>query len=226
MRDRKQFSVKSPARNCPICGYHGHFLSLGTPPRWNGRCPNCGSRERHRLIHLFLKDRNINLNDGRRILHFAPESYFVKMMQGNENYHSADIIEGKARHKMDISNINLDDDSFDVVITNHVLEHVDEDLMALGEIYRVINPGGFALITVPINWAREQTYENPQVSSAQQRFAHYGDISHLRYYGRDFEDKLKLTGFTVECWRQEQDKEPLYGLLRDDVLWIATKPDN
>ena len=78
LREPRQFSVQSSDKECSICNYNGRFLSLGTPPRWDGRCPNCGSRERHRLIHLFLKNRNINLNDGRRILHFAAESYFEK----------------------------------------------------------------------------------------------------------------------------------------------------
>ena len=225
LREPKQFKVQSPERVCPICEYHGRFLSLGTPPRWDGRCPNCGSRERHRLIQLFLERRNIILNDGRKILHFAPESYFVSMMEGNTHYHSADIVAGKARHTMDISDIHFNNDSFDVVLSNHVLEHVPDDRKALREFYRILKPGGFALITIPINWARHETYENPEVSSAEQRFAHYADVSHLRYYGRDFEERLKQPGFTVECWRLPQEEEARYGLLRDDVLWIATKPE-
>jgi SAM-dependent methyltransferase len=226
LREPRQFKVQSPDRHCPICNYQGRFLSLGTPPRWDGRCPNCGSRERHRLIQLFLRQRHINLNDGRKILHFAAESYFIKMMSGNNNYHTADIIKGKARHTMDISNILFDEGHFDMVITNHVLEHVGNDHIALEEIYRVLKPGGFALITVPINWARETTYENPGVKTAEHRYGHYGDISHVRYYGRDFDTKLDQAMFNVECWRLPPEEEPKYGLLRDDVLWIATKPSN
>jgi hypothetical protein len=224
LREPRQFTVKSPDRYCPICEYRGRFLSLGTPPRWDGRCPNCGSRERHRLIHLYLQRRTIDLNDGRCILHFAPEPYFDRMMKGNNNYHTADLVSGKAQHAMDMSDIRFNDNSFDLIITNHVLEHVAKDLMALHEFYRVLKPGGFALITVPINWARTETYENPGLVTAEQRFAHYGDISHRRYYGRDFEQRLKQPGFKVECWRLPQGEEPEYGLLRDDVLWIATKP--
>ncbi|MGK0298929.1 MAG: hypothetical protein ACI9XC_002554 [Gammaproteobacteria bacterium] len=224
LREPRQFSVPSADKECPICGYIGRFLSLGTPPRWDGRCPNCGSRERHRLIHIFLKNRNINLHDGRKILHFAAESYFEKIMHGNINYHTADLVEGKARHTMDMSNIQFDDNYFNVVITNHVLEHILEDKKALSEIYRVIKPGGFSLITVPINWARKSTYENPALTTAEQRYAHYGDSSHVRYYGRDFEERLIEIGFIVECWRLPQEQEPGYGLLREDVLWIASKP--
>ncbi|MGY8814214.1 MAG: methyltransferase domain-containing protein, partial [Gammaproteobacteria bacterium] len=109
-------------------------------------------------------------------------------------------------------------------ITNHVLEHISDDMKALAEIYRVIKPGGFSLITVPINWARKSTYENPKLTTTKQRYAHFGDSSHVRYYGRDFEERLIEIGFIVECWRLPQEQEPGYGLLRDDVLWIASKP--
>jgi SAM-dependent methyltransferase len=224
LRDPRQFSMPSPDRDCPICGYHGRFLSLGTPPRWDGRCPDCGSRERHRLIHLFLEREGINLNDGRTILHFAPEKYFIKMMRGNSAYHTADIVPGKARHAMDMSAMSFADASVDVVIANHVLEHVPDDRKALMEVYRVLKPGGFALLTVPQNWARETTYENPEAVTPALRYAHYHDPGHLRYYGRDFPDRVTAAGLTVEAWRLPQAEEPRYALLRDEVLWIPLNP--
>lgn len=225
LRDRRQFAMDNPPRDCPICAYHGRFISLGTPPRWDGRCPNCGSRERHRLIELFLQREGIRLNDGRQILHFAPEAYFVRLMAGNSNYHGADLVPGKARHAMDMADIRFEDDRFDVLISNHVLEHVPDDKQALRECFRVIRPGGFALLTVPINWARESTYENTGLTTNAERYGHYGDISHLRYYGRDFPQRLEETGFAVRPWRLPPEEEPRYGLLRDDVLWIASKPN-
>lgn len=226
LRDPRQFKARSPDRHCPICGYHGRFLSLGTPPRWDGRCPNCGSRERHRLIHLFLERSGIDLHDGRTILHFAPEAYFAGMMKGNDAYHTADIVPGKARHTMDMARIIFESDSVDVVISNHVLEHVGDDQKALGEIFRVLKRGGFAMLTVPQNWSRETTYDNPGLATPGDRYAHYGDISHLRFYGRDFPDRLANAGFEVEAWRLPQSEEPQYGLLRDEVLWLAKKPED
>lgn len=208
---------------CPICDYLGPFISIGNPPRWHGRCPSCGSRERHRLIHLYLQQRGIDLNEGLVILHFAPEKHFLKILQGNANYHTADIAPGKARHTMDMQKITFDDNSIDIILNNHVLEHVSDDRKAMGEIYRVLRPGGFALITVPINWSRQDTYENLSLTTAMQRFVHYGDRSHVRYYGRDFSDRLLGAGFQVECWRLPQEEEPGNALLRDDVLWVATK---
>lgn len=224
LRDPRQFRSYSPDRNCPICGYTGRFLSLGTPPRWDGRCPDCGSRERHRLIHLFLERNDIDLRDGRSILHFAPEAYFTRYMLGIDAYHTADIVPGKARHAMDMARITFEDCSVDVVISNHVLEHVSDDRRALDEVYRVLKPHGFAILTVPQNWARASTYENPDLRTDAERYAHYTDISHLRYYGRDFPDRLAAAGFEVDCWRLPPEEEPRYGLLRDEVLWIGKKP--
>ncbi|MEE2565524.1 methyltransferase domain-containing protein [Hyphobacterium marinum] len=225
MRDPRQFSVKSPDRHCPICDYTGRFHALGTPPRWDGRCPNCGSRERHRLIHLFLTREGIDLKDGRTILHFAPEAYFVKDMAGNAAYHTADLVPGKARHAMDMADMKLfEDASVDVVIANHVLEHVPDDRKAMRESFRVLKPGGFALYTVPQNWAREETYENPALTTKAERYAHYLDESHLRYYGRDFPERVREAGFTVEAWRLPAEDEAGYGLAKEDVLWIARKP--
>jgi SAM-dependent methyltransferase len=223
LRDPRQFKVPKMARLCPICGYEGTFLALGTPARWDGRCPNCDSRERDRLIYLFLSARAINLTDGRSILHFAPERYMVKAQAGNPNYHTADLVPGKARHRVDICNIAFRDASFDHVIANQVLEHVPDDHKALREIARVLKPGGFAILTVPQNWAREETYENSAAKTRAERFAHYGDQYHVRYYGRDFPERIAMAGLRPECFRLPPEEEPRYGLGRSEVLWLAHK---
>jgi Methyltransferase domain len=224
LRDPRQFRVPKMARDCPICGYHGVFLALGTPSRWDGRCPNCWSRERDRLIRLFLNERKIDLKDGRTVLHFAPEGYFKRWMGDAPNYHTADLVPGKARHAMDMADIKFPDESIDVVITNHVLEHVADDQKAMREIFRVLRRGGFALITVPQNWAREDTYENAAANrSAMTRYAHYLDAAHVRFYGRDFPDRLAKAGFRVECFRMPPDDEVRYGLGRGEVLWLGWK---
>lgn len=224
LRDPRQFSVPKLARECPICGYKGVFHALGTPPRWDGRCPSCGSRERHRLIHLWLERETVDLKDGRLILHFAPEKYFIRQMAGVENYHTADIVPGKARHAMDMADITFDDSSVDVVISNHVLEHVPDDRKAISEMFRVLKPGGFAILTVPQNWARQDTYESDEATTPALMFAHYDDTGHVRYYGRDFPDRVAEAGFKVDAWRLDPEEEVRFGLARTDVLWIARKP--
>jgi SAM-dependent methyltransferase len=224
VREARQFSVPKLPRECPICGYKGIFLAHGKPSRWDGRCPNCGSRPRHRLVHLFLNERHIDLQDGRVILHFAPERHLTRAMGNAPNYHTADLVPGKARHAMDMADIKFSDQSIDLVIANHVLEHVPDDQKALREMFRVLRKGGFALITVPQNWAREETYENAEANKASDtRYAHYLDADHIRFYGRDFGNRLGEAGFRVECWRLPREQEVRYGLEHDEVVWLGWK---
>lgn len=225
LQDPRQFSVPKMKRECPICGYHGVFLALGTPPRWDGRCPNCSSRERHRLIHLFLSREEIDLSKLGTILHFAPEKHVKRMLSDHPGYKAADIVPGKTDLTMDIADITLPEGSVDMVVANHVLEHVPDDRKAMAGIGRCLAPGGMAIITVPQNWAREETFEaGPDISEAE-RFAHYDDTGHVRYYGRDFADRFaKASGLDVEVWRLPPEEEPRWGLFRGDVLYIGRKP--
>lgn len=223
LRDPSQFATPKLARECPICGFKGVFLSAGRPPRYDARCPNCKSRERHRLIHLFLERRKIDLADGRMVLHFAPEAHLAKKLSPLASYHSADIAPGKAKLALDIQKVQLPDNTYDVVIANHVLEHAPDDRQALREIHRVLKPGGLAILTVPQNWARAETYENAAASTTAERFAHYGDIHHVRFYGRDFPDRVKAPGFEVGEYRLSMEDEVRYSLWRNDVLYVARK---
>ncbi|MEJ0067906.1 MAG: methyltransferase domain-containing protein [Pseudomonadota bacterium] len=116
--------------DCPICGYHGIFIGVGRPPRWDARCLQCGSRERHRLLHLWVIEGGGNMLAGKRILHFAPEKTVVRQMRGNKLYETADLRQ-KATHQLDISRIDLPDAGYDVVMAHHVLEHVDQDRAAM-----------------------------------------------------------------------------------------------
>lgn len=222
-RDPSQFATPKLARECAICGFRGEFLSAGRPPRYDARCPRCKSRERHRLIHLFLERRKIDLADGRQVLHFAPEAHLAKTLSPLASYHSADIAPGKAKLTLDIQKIDRRDNSYDVVIANHVLEHAPDDAAAVREIFRVLKPGGFAILTVPQNWARAETYENAAAATQAERFAHYGDIHHVRFYGRDFPDRVRAAGFDVEEFRLSMEDEVRYALWRGDVLYVARK---
>jgi SAM-dependent methyltransferase len=225
LRDPRQFSVPKLERECPICDHQGVFLALGTPPRWDGRCPSCGSRERHRLIQLWLDAADLPLQSFETILHFAPEKHVRRMLQAQPGYTTADIVPGKADLAMDIAAIDKPDASVDLLIANHVLEHVPDDRRAMAEIGRCLKPGGLALITVPQNWAREETYENSAVSTIAENLAHYDDGGHVRYYGRDFQDRFAgASGLDVEAWRLPPDQEARWGLFKGDVLYIGRKP--
>ncbi|PHS26997.1 MAG: SAM-dependent methyltransferase [Robiginitomaculum sp.] len=218
-----QYNAGKVARHCPICDYRGLFYAVGSPPRYDARCPNCRSRERHRLVHLYFEREGVNPRHAGPFLHVAPEPHFSRSMAGCENYHSADLHPGRARHCADIQDLPFPDNHFDWAMANHVLEHVPDDMRALLEIFRVLKPGGRALLTVPQNWSRESTYESHEITNTALAFAHYADPLHVRFYGRDFADRLRKAGFDVLCWRLSPQEEVTYGLYREDVLYVCTK---
>ena len=221
-KDRAQFSRRKIPRECPICLYHGTFISVGRPSRWDTRCPRCGSRERHRLMQLYMNEHGISLGD-KKILHFGPEKWLMERMSDNPGYEPADLYAKIARFRLDITAIDRPDNFFDVVIAHHVLEHVDEDRKAMRELYRVLRPGGIGFFSVPINLSRDETYENPAITDPDERFVHFGGTDHRRFYGRDFADRLREAGFEVETYRRAPDEEVRFGLLRDECIYIARK---
>lgn len=200
------------------------FISVGHPGRWDARCLNCGSRERHRLLHLWITEGGGDKLAGKRILHFAPEKAFMRRMRGNTLYETADLMQPGVTHKVDITDTKLPADTYDVVLANHVLEHIQDDRAAMRELFRLLKPGGFALLTVPINATRHATYENPAITAEPERRAHFSAHDHLRYYGLDFADRLAEAGFHVETFRVSPEDEVEYALLRDEWITIARKP--
>jgi SAM-dependent methyltransferase len=127
-------------------------------------------------------------------------------------------------HKVDITRVPLPDASYDVVMANHVLEHIPDDAAAMRELFRLLKPGGLALLTVPLNPSRRQTYENPAVITPAARWAHFSAHDHVRMYGLDFADRLAAAGFAVDTFRLSPQDEVRHGLLRTEWLYIARKP--
>jgi SAM-dependent methyltransferase len=200
------------------------FIGVGKPPRWDARCPQCGSRERHRLTQLWIEEDGGNKLARRRILHFAPEKAIVRQMRDNPLYETADLHQRGVTHRVDITQVPLPDASYDVVIAHHVLEHVDNDRQAMRELFRLLKPGGLAVLSVPINATRQLTHETPLATTPEQRFAHFSGEDHRRFYGLDFADRLVGVGFHVATFRVSPEDEVRYGLLRDEWLTIGTKP--
>jgi SAM-dependent methyltransferase len=223
--DRRQFRAGRLDRTCPICGYHGMFISVGHPGRWDARCLNCGSRERHRLLHLWIAEGGGDKLAGKRILHFAPEKAFMQRMRGNPLYETADLMQAGVTHRADITQIPLPDTSYDVVMANHVLEHIPDDRKAMRELFRLLTPGGIGLFSVPINATRHDTYENANITGKAERWAHFSAHDHVRYYGLDFAERLADAGFVVDTFRMTPEQEVRYGLLRDEWVYIARKPN-
>jgi SAM-dependent methyltransferase len=200
------------------------MISVGHPPRWDARCASCGSRERHRLLWLWATQAGWNRLAGKRILHFAPEKALSRALRHNPGYETADLHQANVTHQADIIYLPLPDASYDVVIANHVLEHIDDDRQAMRELFRVLRPGGTALLTVPINASRATTYENASVTQPVERQAHFNAPDHRRFYGLDFADRLREAGFAVESFRMTPPDEVIFGLLPMEWLYVATRP--
>lgn len=187
---------------CPVCGKHYRkFLPYGyVTPRENALCPSCLALERHRLMWLFFQEQTTLFHDHLKVLHVAPEYAFLKRFGKLKNldYVTADLESPLAKVKMDIQSIPFDDNTFDVIICNHILEHVDDDLLALREIHRVLKPGGWGIIQCPINPQRKTTYEDKTITSPAEREKHFGQRDHVREYGQDYPERLSSSGLKVE----------------------------
>jgi len=191
------------------------------PPRLNATCPFCRSKERHRLQRLYL-DARPQLVAGKDVLHFAPEDTsraYLSERAGNYVACDYDPIAGDLR--INIENIDLPDASFDFIVCNHVLEHVD-DRKALTELRRILRPGGVLLIMTPVIEGWATTYENPAVMTAEERVDHFGQRDHVRMYGADIRGRLRDAGFAVEEHTAEEPYVSRHGLLRGEKIFVCS----
>lgn len=214
---------------CPICGGNfRRFLPRGS--RKGVFCPRCGAKERHRLLWLYLLRVSDIFDRNLKMLHFAPEPFFQSRFKksGNIDYISADLYSPRAMIKQDITSLTLDDNTFDVIFCSHVLEHVEDDKKAMGELFRVLKPDGWAMIQVPLDINRQKTYEDPSITSPEAREKAFGQHDHVRHYGLDIKNRLSDTGFSVdqidylaELPRQEIE---IHGLDNEEYFYICKKP--
>ena len=186
---------------CPICGGHFRkFLPYGYEiVRNNALCPKCLSLERHRLVWLFLKEKTNFFKDPLKVLHIAPEQCFEERFKKfpNLTYITADLESPLADYKCDVQKLPFSNNEFDVVICNHVLEHVDDDLLALSEIIRIMKPGAFSLLLVPNDFNRQETFEDNSTISPKERAKIFGQYDHKRVYGVDYPERLRKAGFEI-----------------------------
>jgi SAM-dependent methyltransferase len=211
-------------RTCPICDHHGAFTVFGHPPRYDARCTSCASLERHRLIMLFMQ-RTGFFEPQHCVLHFAPEAQLAPRIRALvATYETADKQDREAlTHCLDIEDTRLASDSYDRILCNHVLEHVD-DAKALAELFRILRPGGRVLITSPVVEGWAHTYENPAVTAPEDRLVHFGQADHVRLYGRDIRDRIRAAGFDLTEFTAVEPDVHIYGLMRGETLFIGTKP--
>ncbi len=229
---------------CPFCG--GHFRKLlprgaiievlrekqviGSGYRANSRCPRCDSYDRERLVYLYLTRKAHVLSEPLRLLHVAPEKNLQRVLRARPNidYLSSDLDSPLADVVMDITDIQYEANTFDVIICNHVLQDVPEDLKAMSEMYRVLKPGGWAIIQVPISPVLDRTLEDPTARTYEERSRTYGGMFHVRIYARDYEKRLASVGFAVRRYsfvaEFGAEEAHRYGLLTDEEIHIASKP--
>lgn len=186
------------------------------------------------MAWLFLKEHKV-LRAGLRVLHLAPERCLreklavlpgMKYMAGDKFTPGYDYPAGTI--DLDITAIPFADDAFDLILCSHVLEHVPDDRTAMKELYRVLAPGGTAILMVPIALDRATTDEDPSVTDPQERIRRFGQFDHVRYYGRDYTDRLRAAGFTVVeddmTDRLSSEEVFRFGLLRGEVVHAGLKP--
>lgn len=218
---------------CPVCERSfSKFLSYGSDVahRENVLCPYDLTLERHRLMWLYLRDcSNFFTAENVNVLHIAPEQCFHKRFknQKNLNYLTGDLVSPLADLHFDLHAIPLEDNRFDVIFCNHVMEHVDDALQCMRELHRVMKPGGWGIMQVPQDFSREQTYEDATITSPQDREKHFWQKDHVRLFGKDYPEWLKKAGFEVtEFHKESKYDEKLiarYRLQKEEILYIVHK---
>ncbi|UJP66628.1 class I SAM-dependent methyltransferase [Mongoliitalea daihaiensis] len=184
---------------CNVCdSQFRKFLPYGRKARENALCPNCLALERHRLMWLFLQQETNFFSTPLKVLHIAPELCFIKRMQAlpNLEYITGDIESPLATVKMDVHQIPFEDNTFDVIFCNHVMEHVDDDILACKEINRVLKPEGWGIIQSPV-YDLPTTIEDKTISDPAERERLFGQRDHVRKYGKDYAKRLSQSGLNV-----------------------------
>ncbi len=218
---------------CPVCKSRFRiFLPYGRiNSRPNALCPNCLSLERHRLMWIYLEQKSSFFTEKLRILHIAPEACFIQRFEAlhGEGYITADIESPLAKVKMDIHAIPFNENSFDIVLCNHVLEHVRDDIHAMSEINRVLRPNGFAILQVPFfNPVGDTTFEDNSITDPRERERIFGQDDHVRKYGTDYPKRINASGLrAVEddfVNTLTDDFRKRHGLVKGEIIYRGNKP--
>ncbi|MBB1148647.1 MULTISPECIES: class I SAM-dependent methyltransferase [unclassified Myroides] len=208
------------------------FLPYGyATQRNNVLSPSTLSLERHRLLWLYLQRETNFFTAPHQVLHFAPEQAFYKRFkkQANLTYTTTDLESPLADVKADICNLPFADHSFDIILCNHVLEHIPDDTKAMQELYRILKPGGMGIFQVPQDLNRTLTFQDDSITDPKERTRIFGQYDHVRVYGLDYFDKLRNIGFTVveEDYTQKLSPEEIdrYCLAPGEIIPICFKAD-
>ena len=197
--------------------------------RNNVLSPSTLSLERHRLLWLYLNNETNFFTDYHKVLHFAPEQAFYKRFRNMKNldYITTDLNSPLADVKADICNLPFKDNEFDVILCNHVLEHIPDDTKAMQELYRVLKPGGFGVFQIPQDLTRELTFEDNSIKDKKERAKIFGQYDHVRIYGKDYFNKLRSFGFNVDevdyTASLSEDMIKKYCLAKGEIIPVVFK---
>lgn len=206
------------------------FLPYGyEKQRDNVLSPSTLSLERHRLLWLYLQKETDFFSAPHKVLHFAPEQAFYKRFRKMKNldYTTTDLESPLADVKADICNLPFDDNTYDIIFCNHVLEHIPDDTKAMQELYRVLKPGGWGIFQIPQDLKRKTTFEDNTITDRKERARIFGQYDHVRIYGQDYFNKLRTIGFGVEevDYTNSLSKEDVtrYCLAKGELIPVVTK---
>ena len=195
-------------------------------------CPRCYSTDRERLVYWYINKKSNILNSSKniRLLHVAPEKNLQKMLK---SFSHIEYISGDLNPlmncdiRLDITDMNFEDNFFDVIICSHVLEHIQDDRKVMHELFRVLRPEGFAILQVPISKNAKETFEDFTITSPEGRERYFGQKDHVRIYGKDYKKRLESVGFKLDLYNIKKDlniKEiKKFGLNREEILYVCRK---
>jgi len=237
-RKARQIAFEGDTVYCPCCkGKFNTFLPGGVAKkRPHALCPACSSLERHRLLWHYLTHKTALFDKKMKLLHVAPEKLFYQkfVQQPNIEYTPcAKFGEGYADEypegtkNIDITDIEIDDNTFDAILCSHVLEHIPEDLQAMRELFRVLKPGGWAILQVPLDKKRDKTFEDFSITDPKEREKAFGQYDHVRVYGNDYQDRLETAGFKVnkDNYISSFSEEDVFrfGFMKGEDIFFCTK---
>lgn len=197
--------------------------------RPNVLSPSTLSLERHRLLWLYLKNETNFFTAPKKVLHFAPEQAFYKRFRklSNLDYTTTDLESPLADVKADICNLPFQSNEFDVILCNHVLEHIPDDTKAMQELYRILKPKGLGIFQIPQDLNRETTFEDDSITDRTERARIFGQYDHVRIYGRDYFEKLRRIGFKVEevdyTAQLTNDEINKFRLAKGEIIPVVSK---
>lgn len=229
---------------CPFCGFRSTNLKwfgnnypvitekqiIGSGLR-RSRCYRCNSSDRERLIYAFLENevKFFESNNDSKILHISPERHLTDYIRTKEykEYIGGDLFTEGYEYPdfvqdMDITKIPFPENYFDLIVCNHVLEHIPDDHQAMKELFRVLKPKGLAFLQVPISLVQENTYEDMAITEPDKRAQFFGQYDHVRIYGQDYADRLSKAGFIVRKYDLASKYFKL-GLNPKEILFTGTK---